>query len=300
MVRLKTTKRERNIFIISIVVPIIALYILFYIFPCIRGLYMSLFRWRGISMNMHFVGLKNFVDLFQDRDFLKSLYNNLYIFLFTSVLLFIFSIFFAVILSKDILPERNVYRTIFFFPAAVPMVVVGIIAMSVYAPTNGILNTFLDAIGLGALKQLWFSNRYLVKPSLITFLVWKVLGFYMVLMIASIQNIPTELYESAVIDGAGTWQQTVKITLPLIWEVVRTALVFFIISSFAASFAIIFMTTHGGPDRASEVLVTYMYENAFSFSKFGYGTAIGVMILVITLILALVLLRTTEREVVQY
>jgi len=153
---------------------------------------------------------------------------------------------------------------------------------------------------LGALKQLWFSNRYLVKPSLITFLVWKVLGFYMVLMIASIQNIPTELYESAVIDGAGTWQQTVKITLPLIWEVVRTALVFFIISSFAASFAIIFMTTHGGPDRASEVLVTYMYENAFSFSKFGYGTAIGVMILVITLILALVLLRTTEREVVQY
>jgi N-acetylglucosamine transport system permease protein len=298
--KLRTRSRERSIFIIAVTFPIVSLYILFYIFPCIRGLYMSLFSWRGISLKMTFAGLQNFADLFQDRAFFQALTNNLYIFLFSSVLLFVFSIFFAVILSRNLLPERNVYRTIFFFPATVPLVVVGVISMSVYAPTTGILNTFLEAIGLGSLKQLWFSNKNLVLPSLGSFLVWKVLGFYLVLLIAAIQNIPTDLYESATLDGARTWQQTTRITLPLIWEVVRTLLVFFIISSFAATFGIIFMTTRGGPDRASDVLVTYMYESAFTFYKFGYGTAIGVMILVITVVMALVILRTTRREVVQY
>ena len=91
-----------------------------------------------------------------------------------------------------------------------------------------------------------------------------------------------------------------RITLPLIWEVVRTALIFFIISSFSATFGIVFLVTRGGPDRASEVLVTYMYQNAFTFFKFGYGTAIGVLSLVITMIIALIILRATRREAVQY
>jgi N-acetylglucosamine transport system permease protein len=298
--KLRTENRARSVFIYAVTLPIVSLYILFYIFPCIRGLYMSLFSWRGISMKMTFTGLKNFVDLFKDRAFYQALSNNMYIYVLSSLILFAVSIFFAVILSRNLLPEKHVYRTLFFFPAAVPMVVVGVISMSVFAPTAGILNTFLDAIGLGSLKQLWFSNKRLVLPSLTAFLVWKVLGFYMVLMIAAIQNIPAELYESAILDGAKTWQQTTRITLPLIWEVVRTALVFFIISSFAATFGIVFLVTRGGPDRASEVLVTYMYENAFTFFKFGYGTAIGVMILVITVIMALIILRTTRREVVEY
>ena len=298
--KLATENRARNAFIIAVTVPIGGLFILFYVYPCLRGLYMSLFTWRGISLKMTYVGLKNFADLFHDSAFFISLRNNLYIYVLASIILFAVSIFLAVVLSHNVLPEKHVYRTIFFFPAAVPIVVVSVISMSVFAPTTGILNTILDAIGLGSLKQLWFSNKHLVLPSLTAFLVWRVLGFYMVLMIAAIQNIPLELYESARLDGARIFTQTMRITLPLIWEVVRTALIFFIISSFSATFGIVFLVTRGGPDRASEVLVTYMYQNAFTFFKFGYGTAIGVLILVITMIIALIILRATRREAVQY
>ncbi len=296
---MKTKHLERNVFIVLTTVPILMMYIYFYIYPSIRGLYMSLFSWRGLSLvNMRFIGLNNFRTLAQDRVFHTALYNNLYIFFFSSIIIFVFAFFFAVLLSRDTLREKHVYRTIFFFPVAVPMVVVGIISLSVYRQI-GILNTLLEMIGLGHWQQMWFADSSLVKPSIISFLVWKVFGFYMILNLAAIQNIPNELYESAVIDGANAVQQTFKITLPLIWEVVRIQLVFFIISSFAAAFELIFSTTRGGPDRASEVLVTYLYESAFTHYKFGYGSAIGVVILIITFLIAILLLRTSKKETVE-
>ncbi len=297
--KLKLKNFERKTFIFLTTVPILAMYFLFYIYPSLRGLYMSLFSWRGLSLKaMNFIGIENFVRLFQDKVFYQALYNNLYIFIFASLITFALAFFFASLLARDVLKEKNFYRTIFFFPVAVPMVVVGIIAISVYQQV-GIINTLLEAVGLEEWQQLWFADRLLVKPSLTSFLIWKVLGFYMILNLAGILNIPRELYESAVIDGANAFQQTIKITLPLIWEVVRIQLVFFIISSFTAVFELVFSTTEGGPDRASEVLVTYMYEMGFKNYQFGYGASIGVVILIITTLMALLLLRVSKRETVQ-
>jgi N-acetylglucosamine transport system permease protein len=297
--KLKLKNIERKTFIFLTTVPILAMYFLFYIYPSLRGLYMSLFSWRGLSLKaMNFIGIENFVRLFQDKVFYQALYNNLYIFIFASLITFALAFFFASLLARDVLKEKNFYRTIFFFPVAVPMVVVGIIAISVYQQV-GIINTLLEAVGLEEWQQLWFADRLLVKPSLTSFLIWKVLGFYMILNLAGILNIPRELYESAVIDGANAFQQTIKITLPLIWEVVRIQLVFFIISSFTAVFELVFSTTEGGPDRASEVLVTYMYEMGFKNYQFGYGASIGVVILIITTLMALLLLRVSKRETVQ-
>ncbi len=297
--KLKLKNFERKTFIFLTTVPILAMYFLFYIYPSLRGLYMSLFSWRGLSLKaMNFIGTENFVRLFQDKVFYQALYNNLYIFIFASLITFVLAFFFASLLARDVLKEKNFYRTIFFFPVAVPMVVVGIIAISVYQQV-GIINTLLEAVGLEEWQQLWFADRLLVKPSLTSFLIWKVLGFYMILNLAGILNIPRELYESAVIDGANAFQQTIKITLPLIWEVVRIQLVFFIISSFTAIFELVFSTTEGGPDRASEVLVTYMYEMGFKNYQFGYGASIGVVILIITTLMALLLLRVSKRETVQ-
>lgn len=288
---------DRKIFLIVTTVPILFLYTYFYIAPSVRGLYMSLFSWRGLSMtSMQFVGIKNFIRLFKDAIFYKALVNNLYLFIVSSVFIFALSFFFAVILSGDTLKEKNMYRTIFFFPVAVPMVVVGIIAISVYQHV-GILNTLLDAIGLGNLRQMWFGQSNLVKPSLSSFLVWKFLGFYMILNLAAIQNIPNDLYEAAHIDGANKLQQTFWITFPLTWEVIRIQFVFFIVSSFTSIFELVYSTTSGGPDRASEVLVTYMYEQGFTNYQFGYSAALGVVILLITTSLALFLLRISRREV---
>lgn len=297
--KIGTKRIDRKLFIFFSTVPILFFYLMFYIYPSARALYMSMFSWRGLSLEaMSFAGIENFTRLFQDRIFYRSLYNNLSIFVSASIVTFVLAFFFAVLLSRNLLKEQSVYRTIFFFPVAVPMVVVGIIAVSVYQQV-GIINTLLEAIGLEEWQQMWFADRRLVKPALTSFLVWKVLGFYMVLNLAGILNIPRDLYESAIIDGATAWQQTFRITLPLIWEVVRIQLVFFIISSFTAIFELVFSTTAGGPNRASEVLVTYMYEMGFTHYQFGYGAAIGVVILFITTVLALSLLRISRRDVVE-
>jgi N-acetylglucosamine transport system permease protein len=299
MEAIMTKNKSRLFFIFLSVVPAFLLYCIFFLYPCLRGISLSLFDWRGLSLNMRFSGLNNFFNLFKDENFYISLKNNIFVYIFTTIVLFSTALFFAASLSKQTLKEKGFYKTLFFFPTALPASIIGVLAMMTFSGF-GLLNSVIDLMGIDSLQNVWLSNPKTVLPVICIVLAWKVVGFYMVLFIAAIQNIPIELYEASYIDGAGPIRQTLQITLPLIWEVVRTAMIFFIITSFQASFSIVFMVTRGGPDRASEVLATYLYEKAFRSSQYGYGTAIGVFILVISMGLALVLLRITKRKSVEY
>lgn len=275
-----------------------AYYVLLLLVPCLGGLFLSLTSWKGMSLNIKFVGLENFQRMFEDPIFYKSVVNYLYLFFASTIIMFIMALFFAVLLTRKTIRERNLYRTLFFFPSAVPTIIISIMWMVVYNPTFGLLNTILAVFGIDPV--VWLGNPLTVMPSIIVIMIWKSMGFYMVLFMAAVINIPEELLESARIDGAGEIRQTFKITIPLIWEVIRTSLIFFVINAANGGFQIIYITTLGGPDRASEILTTYMYKQIIELNRYGYGSALGVAMLVITMILSLSILKLTEREVYEY
>jgi len=291
-------QKQRAGFIAAFLIPPLLFYTVFLVVPCVMGLVLSLFDFKGLSLKMRFIGLGNFSRVLQDAIFFKSLGNHMYVFLLNTAILFVASITLAVLLSRNVIRERNVYRVLYFFPSTVPMVIISVMWMSIYNPNIGILNGFLQLLGLPG--QLWLGDTRIVKSSIVAVMVWKSLGFYMVLFMAAVLSIPQELYEAARIDGAGEVRQTFIVTIPLIWEVVRTSLVFFIITSCGVGFQVVYMLTSGGPDRSSELLTTYMYQQAFKVYRFGYGATIGVAILIVTMVLALVILRVTEREVNEY
>lgn len=294
----KSILRDRTLFISAFTIPPILMYTLFLIVPCILGLLMSFFDFKGLSLKMNFVGLSNYIKMFNDSIFYKSLGNHMYVFILNTIIVFTLSIALAVLLSRNVLREKNFYRVLYFFPSAVPMIIISVMWRSIFNPSIGVLNGLLEIVGIPG--KVWLGDSSLVKNSIITVMVWKSLGFYMVLFMAAVLNIPTSLYEAARIDGAGEVKQTFKITIPLIWEVVRTSLVFFIITSCGVGFQVVYILTEGGPDRASELLTTYMYQQAFKLYKYGYGAAISAAILVVTMVLALIILKYTEREVYEY
>ena len=259
---------------------------------------MSFFDFKGLSLKMNFIGFDNYRKMFNDPIFFKALFNHMYVFVLNTVILFILSISLAILLSRKVLKERNFYRILFFFPSAVPMIIISVMWRSIYNPSIGVLNGLLGLFGLSG--KVWLGDIDLVKNAVIAVMVWQALGFYMVLFMTAVMNIPDTLFEAARLDGASEIRQTFKITIPLIWEVVRTSLVFFIITSCGVGFQVVYVLTEGGPDRASELLTTYMYQQAFKLNKFGYGATVSAAILVVTMVLALIILKATEREVYEY
>jgi N-acetylglucosamine transport system permease protein len=162
------------------------------------------------------------------------------------------------------------------------------------------MDSIMKALGLDSWIRVWLGDKGVILPALTVIMVWSQIGFNMILFLSGILNIPKSLYEAAEIDGAGEIYITFKVTIPLIWEIVRTALIFFIITAFTFYFQIIMLVTRGGPDRASEVLGTYLYEKSFGSHQFGYGTTIGVVLFAITMILVLIVMKGTEKEVNEY
>jgi N-acetylglucosamine transport system permease protein len=204
----------------------------------------------------------------------------------------------AVLLTSKSIKERGIYRVLFFFPTVVPAVIINVMWMSIFNPNIGLLNGLLGIFGIEGAN--WLGDAAFVKNSVLFVMVWKSLGFYMVLFMAGILNIPQSLFESARIDGYGVFSQTIKITIPLMWEQIRTALIFFIVTSCGVGFNVVYMMTRGGPARASEILTTYMYHLSFGGqSRFGYASAVAVAILVVTTVLALLIMRLTKRETIE-
>jgi ABC-type sugar transport systems, permease components len=166
----------------------------------------------------------------------------------------------------------------------------------IYSPQMGFLNNILTTVGMGSLAQDWLGNASTVIPSIAVVQIWTYTGFYIVLFIAAIKRIPEQIYESALIDGAGPFRQLVNITLPLIWNIIRISMIFFIINGFKNNFAYVNIMTNGGPNGESQVLETYMYNKAFIENNFGYATAVGFLTFAITFIFQGIVGRVTKRE----
>lgn len=294
-------QRSRNIFIFICVVPTVLLFILFKIYPMIDAARMSLYRSSGLTSSPNFIGLENFKTLLSDPIFWKSLSNTFFLLCVFPLITMLIALFLAVILTQGRIFEweKTLYRLVYFLPNVLSMVVIGMLFMYIYDFNLGILNSFLDFIGMEVLKRTWLGESQTVLWAIAFTMVWQATGYYMVMYISGINRIPQDLYESATLDGAGPVKQFFIITLPLIWEVVRVTITFFITGTFNLSFIFVKVMTKGGPGNSSQTLANYMDTQAFMNANYGYAMAISIVMFVIAIGLAIIVKKITEKEVVE-
>lgn len=293
-------RRAKRRFIIGCLTPAIILVTIFMIIPTINVFYMSLFKWGGLSNNKKFIGFENFQKLFNDTNFLRAMQNTILLVVVVTIITLFFAIIFASILSREKIKGQNFFRIVFYIPNILSVVVIAAIFGAIYNPTTGLLNSLFDMLSLPGLKQMWMGNSNVALYSLAAALVWQAIGYYMVMYMASMSSIPENLYEAASLEGAGRMKQFFLVTLPLVWDNIRTTLTFFIISTINLSFLFVKIMTGGGPNGATEVFLSYMYNQAYTNSSYGYGMAIGVIVFIFSFILSGIVNKVTERDVLEF
>ena len=292
-------ERQKYRLIVPFLLPALLLYSLFVVYPALRSMWVSLHFWRGLSANMQFVGLFNFQKMVEDEIFWTALGHNL-IYLATLPLAIIaLALFFAFLVTQGI-RGAHFFRITFFFPQVISLVAVGVLWSFVYHPTIGILNAILELVGLGGLTRAWLGDVGTVLPAVGAVVVWHAVGFYMVLLIAAMQQIPTDFYEAARLDGASAWQLFRHVTFPLLWDTTQVAFVFLAIGALDMFAITQTMLIEGGPNRAGEVLATYLFRAAFVQSAFGYATAIAVTLFAIKFVFSALTLTLARRERLEY
>jgi len=280
----KSSIKKPWLFIAMCTVPALALTGYFLIWPAIQVFRLSLTNASMLGfMDPDFVGFSNYEYMLGDRHFIQALVNTLKLLIVTPAATVFIALCLAFAVTQSKLKERSVYRTVIFFPSIVSMVVIGIIWSWVFHPNLGILNTLLEAVGLGALAQPWIGQSSTALWTLAVAMIWQAGGYFMVMHIAAIDGISAEIYEAATIDGAGPFRKLFGITLPLIKDIVGITFVFAISGTLNSSFILASVMTGGGPNGASSVLLYYVYKQGWENGNFGYAMTVAA----ITLILAI-------------
>ena len=297
----KANKMQRYKVFLIMVLPALLIYFIFYIIPFLQTFWYSLTDWNGVGRTYNIIGLKNFAKLLHDKKLWSSLLNNVKFCVWGGIATFAISLFNAALLSHSRIKGKNIYRAIFFVSNILSITVVSLLFMFIYNPKLGILNGTLELIGLGQYAKGWLGNKATAIYCLIVPWVWMSVGYYMILFISAIEGIPVSFYESAEIDGASKWKSFWHISMPLIVETLKTALVFFFINAFSGVFTLVNIMTDGQPSGTTEVMTNYMYRIAFRNSQFGLATAVGVFVFLLVLVLSgALLLLTRQKEVIEY
>ncbi len=293
---LKSKGRSRFIFLC--VAPAVILFTVFMVVPTLNVFRMSLFERGAYSPTETFVGLNNFEVLFQDAKFIRSMQNTILLIVVVTIITFFFALTFAAILTREKIKGQDFFRVIFYIPNILSIVVISGIFSAIYKPENGMLNTLLSFFAGETVQVLW-KDAKLVMVSIIIAMVWQAIGYYMVMYMASMSAVSLSLYESASLDGAGRITQFFQITIPLIWTNIRTTLTFFIISNINMAFLFVKAMTSGGPGGASEVALSFMY-NQKDAGLYGYSMAAGVVIFLFSFALSALVNRATKRTPLEY
>ena len=297
---MKSKKYSKSLFIFFSLAPAMILYILFRIIPTFQVFRMSLFKTSALSKKEKFVGFDNFISLFQDKAFIRSFQNTILLIVVVTIVTLILAVFFAAILTTEKIRGSNFFRIIFYIPNILSIVVVSGIFSAIYDPGRGLVDSMLHIVRLKGPKAGWLGDQNIVIYSIAMALIWQAVGYYMVMYMAGMANIPDSLYEAAELDGAGKINKFFTITLPLVWLNIRATLSFFIISTINLSFLLVVPLTDGGPDGATEVFLSYMYKQAYTNQSYGYGMAIGVMVFVFSFALSGLISAVTNREILEY
>jgi N-acetylglucosamine transport system permease protein len=286
-------------FLLAALVPALVLHVVLVLSPYAQAFYLSLTDWTGVAGEANFVGVDNFVRLGEDSLFLDAVRNNAVMLIVVPLATIGLALFLASMLNgRRPLRGASAYQIVYFFPQMLSLVIIAVLWGFVYNPNTGLLNSGLRAIGLDGLAHSWLAEPSLALPSVMAVVVWSSVGFYVVLFSAAIGAIPKELFEAAVLDGAGRWATFRRVTLPLVAESVQVAFVYLGIAALDGFVLVQVMSVGpGGPDGTTEVVGLSLYRTAFTYGKFGYATAMGVALFFAALTLAVLALRWRRDEV---
>jgi len=282
--------------IILFLLPGLALYLLFVLFPVVQAARYSLFNWNGLKPLTDFIWLDNYTAALNSDVFRAAVSNNVLIIVLSLTLQIPFSLFLAVLLNRRF-HGRALFRLIFFLPYVLSEAITGIIFSLFLLPGSG-LDSSLNGLGLGGLKQDWLGDMGFVMITLFVIISWKYFGFHMIILLAGLQGIPREIEEAALIDGAGRWQAFRHVTLPLLGPTLRVSVFLSMIGALQL-FDMVWVMTKGGPVGASNTMSILMFKNGFVSSDMGYGSALAVILFVFALILALAYQRFVLRRDVE-
>ena len=281
--------------IVGLTTPAVVVYVMFVLVPMGFAVYYSLFRWRGVGPPTEFVGIDNYLLAFQDPIFLDALRNNAVIVVGSLVVQGPLALGVALLLNRRF-RGRAVFRLLAFVPFVLAEVTVGIM-WKLILTDGGTADALLRAVGLGGLVQAWLADLDVVIWTLLFVLTWKYLGFAIILLLAGLSNVPEELTEAAMIDGAGWWQVQRHITIPLLGPTFRIWMFLSMIGSLQ-QFDIIWVTSVPAVRSlgASATMATYMVDNGFFARLWGYGNAVAVILFAVSFVAAVLFQRFLLRR----
>ncbi|MFF5206423.1 carbohydrate ABC transporter permease [Streptosporangium sp. NPDC000396] len=292
-------RHGRRRFVAAFLAIPLVLYTVLVLSPYAQSFYLSLTDWRGVSARAEFVGLDNFARLLEDPQMWAGLRNNGIMLLVVPAATILLALFFATMLNLGRgtrgVRGAEIYKVVYFFPQLLSVAVLGVLWQFVYTPNSGLLNGILEAVGIEG--RSWLADPGTALWAVMAVIVWSSVGFYVVLFNAAMQSIPREILEAALVDGADRLTTFRRIVLPLVRDNIQVAFIYLGIAALDG-FAIVQIMTvgPGGPDGATEVLGLGLYRNAFTYGKFGYASALGVVLFFLTLTLAVLVLRGSRRD----
>lgn len=294
------SKKQKYMFLAFCLVPTFIMFAIFTLYPMFSGLYYSFFDWSGSSQVKTFIGFDNYIKLINDSIIPGTIIHDYFLVVTKVIGIMIMAMFFAVALTQLKIKEAPFYRIVFFFPNIMSVVVIGILWTFIYNPSLGLVNSGLEFLGLESWARPWLGDETWALPSLVLPSIWAGIGLFMLMLMGGIANVSKSYYEAAEIDGANEWQQFWKVTLPLVWPQIKISVLYIVITTLNGSFIIVQVMTKGGPNNATHVMGSYLYQQAFERYNFGYGATIGVMILILSLITVLILQFFMRKEKVEY
>ncbi len=288
-----TASWQRSRAAVFFVLPALALYLVFMVWPFLQSFWFATTDWNGATATKTYVGLANFSELLRDDLFWLALRNNLTWVVIGTVAPLVIGMTLAMLLWGR--PRGfTLFRTVFFLPYVLLTVVIGIIWGWIYNPIFGILNKWLDGIGLDQVSRGWLGDPDTALLAVLLAAIWAEVGFVFVILLAGLQNVSRDLLEAATIDGANGWRRFKDVTVPQLANVLNVITALLLIGGFNV-FDIIFVMTSGGPANATETMATMTFDQAFTQNRVGYASAISLVMTAISLVASVVFLRLRER-----
>jgi raffinose/stachyose/melibiose transport system permease protein len=293
----KRARVSRTLAIALFLLPAAVLFLTFVIFPIVQAVYLSLFKWNGLGPLENFVRLDNFVTMFKHKPFRLALLHNFEIAALSITIQLPIALGLALLVGRK-LPGRTLFRAIFFVPYIISEAITAVIWTFIFNPrfaASEVINSVLDFVLPFFEPGAWLGDPNKVLIALFVVLSWKFFGLHMILYVAGLQQIPTEIEEAASIDGANNLQTLWYVTLPMLSRTIVTTVYLSILGSLQ-QFDLVWLMTEGGPVNASEVLTTYMYRHGFVSFRLGYGASVAVVLFLVCLTFSLVYQRLFMRQ----
>ena len=284
--RKKELKKAFAIFVFLL--PGLLLFVSILIAPIAVSVYRSLYDWNGFSEGT-FIGFNNYIELFTNGSikFMTSLKNSLILAFFSVFVQLPFALLLALLLGRGRRRERT-FLSIFFMPVLISTVVIGQLWLKIYNPDYGLLNRFLDAVNLGDLKHVWVGDVKTALGSIIVPTVWQYIGYHMLLMYAGLKGVSIDLREAAMLDGATKWQVDRYVVIPIIKPIIRVSVIFAVTGSLK-TYDLVRILTEGGPFQSTEVPSTLLENMLFLRNRYGMGSTISVMLIILCFAFALLI-----------